>query len=109
ARITVNGWVLVFSFAVSVMTGMLFGLVPALQCSRPNLVDSLKEGGRGASGSVRGQRTRRTLVVVEVALAVILLAASSLTIRNFEGLLKTNPGFHPERTLMVNVQLSPKQ
>jgi putative ABC transport system permease protein len=109
ARITVNGWVLAFSFAVSVMTGIIFGLVPALQCSRPNLVDSLKEGGRGSGASVRGQKTRRTLVVVEVALAVILLAASSLTIRNFERLLNTNPGFHPERTLMVSVQLSPKQ
>jgi len=109
ARITVNGWVLLFSFATSVLTGILFGLIPALQCSRPNLVDSLKEGGRGSGGSIRGQKTRRTLVVVEVALAVILLAASSVTIRNFEGLLKTDPGFHPERTLMVNVQLPPKQ
>ncbi|HTB12271.1 MAG TPA: ABC transporter permease [Bryobacteraceae bacterium] len=109
ARITVNGWVLLFSFIISVLTGILFGLVPALECSRPNLVDSLKEGSRGAGGSVRGQKTRRTLVVVEVALAVILLAASSLTIRNFEALLNINPGFHPERTLMVDVQLSPKQ
>jgi putative ABC transport system permease protein len=109
ARIAVNGYVLLFSFAISVMTGILFGLVPALQCSQPNLVDSLKEGGRGSGGSVRGQKTRRTLVVVEVALAVILLAASSVTIRNFTGLLKTDLGFHPERTLMVNVQLSPKQ
>jgi putative ABC transport system permease protein len=91
------------------LTGILFGLVPALECSHPNLVDSLKEGSRGAGGSVRGQKTRRTLVVVEVALAVILLAASSLTIRNFEALLNINPGFHPERTLMVDVQLSPKQ
>ena len=109
ARITVNGWILLFSFATSVMTGILFGLIPALQCSRPNLVDSLKEGGRGSGGSIRGQKTRRALVVVEVALAVILLAASSVTIRNFEGLLNTDPGFHPERTLMVDVQLSPKQ
>jgi putative ABC transport system permease protein len=109
ARITVNAWVLLFSFAISVMTGILFGLIPALQCSRPNLVDSLKEGGRGSGGSIRGQQTRRILVVVEVALAVILLAASSVTIRNFEGLLNTDPGFHPERTLMVSVQLPPKQ
>jgi putative ABC transport system permease protein len=108
ARITVNQWVLLFSFAISVTTGILFGLVPALQCSNPNLVDSLKEGGRGSSGTIRGQKTRRVLVVIEVALAVILLAASSVTIRNFEGLLKTDPGFHPERTLMVDVQLSPK-
>jgi putative ABC transport system permease protein len=109
ARIEINGWVLLFSFVISVLTGILFGLVPALEASRPNLVDSLKEGGRGASGSVRGQKTRRTLVVIEVALAVILLAASSVTIRNFERLLNTDPGFHPERTLMVDVQLSPKQ
>jgi predicted permease len=108
ARITVNGWVLIFSFVVSVLTGILFGLVPALQCSRPNLVDSLKEGSRGAGASIGGQRTRRTLVVIEVALAVILLAASSLTIGNFQRLLKKDLGFHPERTLMVNVQLSPK-
>jgi putative ABC transport system permease protein len=109
ARITVNSYVLVFSFAVSVLTGILFGLVPALQCSRPNLADALKEGSRGAGASVGGQRTRRTLVIVEVALAVILLAASSLTIRNFQRLLKEDTGFHPERTLMTNVQLPPKQ
>jgi putative ABC transport system permease protein len=109
ARVTVNTWVLLFSFVVSVMTGILFGLVPALQCSRPNLTDSLKEGTRGAGGSIKGQKTRRALVIVEVALSVILLAAASLTIRNFAGLLKTDPGFHPEQTLMVNVQLPPKQ
>jgi putative ABC transport system permease protein len=109
ARITVNSWVLLFSFGISVVTGILFGLVPALQCSQPDLVDSLKEGGRGAGASVRGQRTRRALVVAEVALSVMLLAAATLTIRNFAGLIKTDPGFHPERTLTVDVQLSPKQ
>jgi putative ABC transport system permease protein len=109
ARITVNSWVLLFSFVTSVTTGILFGLVPALQCSQPNLVDSLKEGGRGSGAGVRGQKTRRVLVVTEVALSVILLAAASLAIRNFAGLIKMDPGFHPERTLMVNVQLSPKQ
>jgi putative ABC transport system permease protein len=109
ARITVNNWVLLFSFGISVTTGIIFGLVPALHCSQPNLVDSLKEGGRGVGGSARGQKTRRSLVVAEVALSVILLAAATLTIRNFAVLLKTDPGFHPERTLMVNLQLSPKQ
>jgi putative ABC transport system permease protein len=72
-------------------------------------VDSLKEGSRGAGASSRGQKTRRVLVATEVALSVTLLAAASLTIRNFAGLMKTDLGFHPERTLMVNVQLSPKQ
>jgi putative ABC transport system permease protein len=109
ARISVNGWVLLFSFCISVMTGILFGLVPALQCSRPNLVDALKDGGRGTGASLRGQRTRRALVVAEVALSVILLAGASLAIRSFAGLLKIDPGFYPERTLMVDVPLPPKQ
>ena len=109
ARISVNGWVLLFSFCISVMTGVLFGLVPALQCSRPNLVDALKDGGRGTGASLRGQRTRRALVVVEVAFSVILLAGASLAIRSFAGLLKIDPGFYPERTLMVDVPLPPKQ
>jgi putative ABC transport system permease protein len=109
ARITVNSWVLLFSAAVSVATGILFGLMPALECSRPNLTDSLKEGARGTAGSARGQKTRRVLVVAEVALSMILLSAASLAIRNFAGLMKTDPGFHPEKTLMVSVQLSPKK
>ncbi|MDP8981305.1 MAG: ABC transporter permease [Acidobacteriota bacterium] len=109
ARISVNGWVLLFSFCISVLSGVLFGLVPALQCSRPNLVDALKDGGRGTGASLRGQRTRRALVVAEVALSVILLAGASLAIRSFAGLLKIDPGFYPERTLMVDVPLPPKQ
>jgi putative ABC transport system permease protein len=109
ARITVNNWVLLFTFGISVLTGILFGLFPALECSRPNLADSLKEGTRGAGASARGQRMRRALVIVEVALSVILLAAASLTIRNFASLMKTELGFQPERTLMMEVQLSPKK
>ncbi|MEO7143799.1 MAG: ABC transporter permease [Bryobacteraceae bacterium] len=109
ARIAVNGYVLLFSFGVSILTGILFGLAPALQCSRPNLVDALKDGGRGAGANTKGQRTRSVLVVAEVALSVILLAGASVAIRNFTALLKINPGFQPERTLMVDVSLPPKQ
>jgi putative ABC transport system permease protein len=108
ARIVVNGYVLLFSFAVSVLTGIFFGLTPAIRCSRPDLVDSLKDGGRGAAGSVKGQAMRSWLVVAEVALSVVLLAGAVLAIRGFAGLLKIDPGFQPQKTLMVDVPLSPK-
>ncbi|MGC2657457.1 MAG: ABC transporter permease, partial [Bryobacteraceae bacterium] len=109
ARITVNGYALLFSFAVSVLTGILFGLTPAIRCSRPDLTDSLKDGGRGVSGSYKGQSTRSWLVIAEVALSVVLLAGAVLAIRGFTGLTNINPGFQPEKTLMVDVPLSPKR
>jgi len=109
ARITINSHVLLFSLAVSVLTGILFGLTPALRCSRPNLVDTLKDGARGAGGSVRGQKTRTWLVVTEVALSVVLLAGASLAIRSFANLLTINPGFQPQKTLMMEVPLPPKR
>ncbi len=108
ARITINGFVLLFSLGVSVLTGILFGLAPALQCSRPNLVDTLKDGGRGSGSSVRGQTMRSGLVVAEVALSVILLAGASLSIRNFAHLTSIDPGFQPQRMLRVQVPLPPK-
>ena len=109
ARITINSYVLLFSLAVSVVTGILFGLTPAVRCSRPNLADALKDGGRGTAGSVHGQKTRGWLVIAEVALSVILLAGASLAIRSFANLLSINPGFQPERTLMMEVPLPPKR
>jgi putative ABC transport system permease protein len=109
ARITVNSYVLLFSFAVSVLTGILFGLAPAIRCSRPDLAASLKDGSRGMSGSIKGQAIRTWLVVAEVALSVILLAGAVLAIRSFTGLLKINPGFQPQRTLMLDVPLDPKR
>ncbi len=109
ARITVNAYVLLFSLATSVLTGILFGLTPALRCSRPNLADALKDGARGSVGSVHGQATRRWLVTAEVALSVILLAGASLAIRSFAHLLFTDPGFQPEKALLMEVPLPPKQ
>lgn len=109
ARIEVNGPVLLFSLAISLATGILFGLAPALRCSRPNLVDTLKDGGKGSSGSVSGKHLRRGLVMAEVALSVILLAAASLAIRSFSQLMAIDPGFRTDHTLMVQVPLPPKQ
>ena len=109
ARITVNNYVLMFSLGVSVLTGVLFGLVPALQCSRPDLVETLKDAAKGAGPSASGGKTRSLLVVVEVALSVILLVGASLTIRGFVNLQHTDVGFQPDRVLMVGLQLPPKR
>jgi putative ABC transport system permease protein len=109
ARITVNNYVLMFSLGVSVLTGVLFGLVPALQCSRPDLVETLKDAAKGSGPSASGGKTRSLLVVVEVALSVILLVGASLTIRGFVNLQRTDVGFQPDRVLMVGLQLPPKR
>ena len=108
ARVTVNGYVLMFSAAVSVLTGILFGLAPALQSSRQNLVESLKDAGRSlASGA--GGRTRAVLVVTEIALSVVLLMGASLTVRGFVNLQHLDLGFQSDRVLMVSLQLPPKR
>ena len=108
ARITVNTYALLFSAGVSVLTGILFGLMPALRCSRPDLVGTLKDAGRTGAGATGG-RARNVLVVVEVALAVVLLVGASLTIRGFIDLQRMDLGFQPDRVLMVGLQLPPKR
>ncbi len=106
ARITVNGWVLLFCLAVSVATGIVFGLVPALQSTRPNLTDALKSGGKG-SVSDPGRRFRSGLVVTEVALSVVLLVGAGLTVRSFLALQRVDLGFQPEQVVAVDVTLPP--
>jgi hypothetical protein len=91
ARVTINMTVLFFSLAVSVLTGIVFGLVPALQASRPDLADALKAGGRADGASV-GSRTRSVLVIVEVALSVVLLASAGLMVRTFPPSNRSIPG-----------------
>jgi len=82
---------LVYTAAISILTGVVFGLAPALQAARPNLQETLKEGGRGSSGG--RARLRNALVVVQVALALILLVGSSLFVRSFLNLQKAGVGF----------------
>lgn len=108
SRIEVNSLVLFFCVGISVLTGILFGLVPALQASRQDLVKSLKDEGRGLS-SASGGKTRALLVVVEVALAVVLLVSSSLTIRSFMALQKVDLGFQPDRVITVGLPMPPKR
>jgi predicted permease len=90
--------VLAFTIGLSLLTGLLMGIYPALQGSQADLVDGLKEGGRGTSGSVRQQRFRKILVGAQVALSVTLLAGAALLITSFVRLSHQNPGFQWERT-----------
>ena len=109
ARITVNAYVLLFSAGVAILTGILFGLAPALRCSRPDLVETLKDAGRSTAAGAAGGKTRNLLVIVEVALSVILLVGASLTIRGFANLQKVDLGFQADRVLMVGLPLPPNR
>jgi putative ABC transport system permease protein len=101
----------VFSFALALGLGsaILFGLFPALQASRPQLVDAIKEGGRSGIGGGKGQRVRNGLVVVEVALALVLLVGAGLTLRSFLKLQGTEFGVDPSHILTFRVGLPPTQ
>jgi putative ABC transport system permease protein len=101
----------VFSFALGIgaVSSVLFGLLPALQASHPHLVDALKEGGRTGAGGVKGQRVRNSLVVAEVALALILLIGAGLMMRSFMHLQKTDVGIDPSSTLTFRVGLPEAQ
>jgi len=100
---TLNRAVLLFSLAVSMATGLLFGSLPALQLSRSSLVQALREGARGSGTR---SRTRQTLVVAEVALALILLVAAGLLGRSFRGLQRVDVGFDPAHLLTMRVTLT---
>jgi predicted permease len=88
--------VLIFTIALSILTGLLMGVYPALQASHADLVGGLKEGGRGTSGSVRQQRFRKILVGAQVALSVTLLAGAALLITSFIRLSQQNIGFRSQ-------------
>src|SRR5881227_3076479 len=101
--------VLIFTIALSILTGLLMGVYPALQASRADLVGGLKEGGRGASGSVRQQRFRKILVGAQVALSVTLLAGAALLITSFVKLSRQNIGFRAENLWIGLVTLPQAQ
>src|SRR5438477_1604048 len=98
-----------FSLALGLGSAVLFGLFPALQASRPQLVEAIKEGGRSGLGGGRGQRVRNGLVVAEVALALVLLVGAGLMLRSFLKLQATNLGMDPSNTLAFRVGLPPTQ
>jgi predicted permease len=94
-----------FALTASLLTGALFGLAPALQISKVNLNESLKEGGRGSSGGSRHNRLRGLLVIAEVSLAFVLLIGAGLLMRTFFYLQNVDPGFNPERVLTATIDL----
>ncbi|MFZ0462407.1 MAG: ABC transporter permease [Candidatus Acidiferrales bacterium] len=100
-NVSIDPRVLLFTLAVSLLAGILFGLAPALKTSHPDLHETLKEGGRGGSGA--RYRTQGVFVIVEMALAVVLLVAAGLTIRTLVGLWSVNPGFDPHNVLSFQV------
>ncbi|HEV3254237.1 MAG TPA: ABC transporter permease [Candidatus Acidoferrales bacterium] len=99
-RIHIDAATLLFAFAISIITGILFGLAPALQTSRTDISETLKESGRGSAG-VHSNRMRSALVVSEVALALVLLIGAGLLIRSFRALLTMDLGFNPENVLTM--------
>ena len=105
--IAVNSRVLIFTFALALLTILIFGLLPALQAARADVRESLNEGGRGGIGSRRQGRVRRLLVIAEVALALVLLVGSGLMVRSFIKLRQVDVGFTAHNVLTMRVPLPP--
>jgi predicted permease len=103
--VALDARVLLFTLAVSILAGAVFGLAPALKTSRPDLQQSLKEGGRGGSGA--HHRAQGVFVVIEMAMALVLLIGAGLMIRSLVDLWSVNPGFNPRGVLTFSVSLSP--
>jgi putative ABC transport system permease protein len=96
-----------FALALSIVTGVIFGLVPALHATGFDVRRSLNEEGRGGAGSIQHRRMRSVLVVVEVGLALVLLVGAGLLLRSFSALTRVSPGFEPQNLLVINLPLSP--
>ncbi|MEX2281498.1 MAG: ABC transporter permease [Gemmatimonadota bacterium] len=104
-RVSIDATVVFFTIGIAALTGVLFGVLPALQATGERLSRSLREGGRGALSGARGKRIRSSLVVIEMALAVVLLVGAGLLIRSFLELTKVDPGFQPERAVAFRISL----
>jgi predicted permease len=104
-EIALSPGVLLFAFFVSILTGVIFGLVPALQTVRPNQAGNLREGSRGSGSSKRQIRISRILVASEIALSLVLLIGAGLLLRSFRHLLEVRPGFEPHRLMTAKIWL----
>jgi putative ABC transport system permease protein len=103
--ITISPAVLLFTFGVSVLTGIVAGLVPAFRASRPDLQDALKQSARGGGSGIR-QGLRRALVVMEIALALVLLVGAGLMINSYARVMRVDMGFKPDNLLTMEINLS---
>jgi len=97
--------VLAFALLTSLVTGLIFGLAPALHATRSNLVPGIRESSRGSGAGVETGRFRDALVISEIALAVVLMTGSGLLLRTLRSLLEENPGFNPAQIVTANVNL----
>jgi putative ABC transport system permease protein len=104
-ELSVDGRALAFGLLISLVTGALFGLFPALQASRPDLNETLKDGARGSGGGAARQRVRGALVIAEVSLSVALLIGAGLLLRSFSKLQDVKLGFEPENLLTMRISL----
>jgi putative ABC transport system permease protein len=109
ALVGLDGTVLAFTFGIAVATGLVFGLIPALQTSRVDLTTSLKEGGGRSGTGARQNLSRALLVITEVGLAVVLLVGSALLIRTAVALARVNPGFDAANVLTMRMSLTGPQ
>jgi putative ABC transport system permease protein len=106
--IAVDWPVAMFTLALSLITGLVFGAVPAWQATRFDIRESLNEESRGGSSSVRHRRMRSALVIAEIALALVLLVGAGLLLRSFSALTQVSPGFEARNLLVINLPLSPR-
>ncbi len=106
AQIGIDYRVLLFTAGLAILTGIVFGLVPALQVSKPNLTEVIREGGRGTTAGAAHNRLRSGLVIAETALGIVLLAGAGLLIRSLNRLSHTDLGFNPEHVLTATFDLS---
>jgi putative ABC transport system permease protein len=104
-QIKVNLTVCAFTFALAIGSTLLFGLIPALQVSRPSVNESLQQGAKGSTGGLHTNRLRAFLVVSQVSLSLLLLAGAGLLIKSFLNLRATNPGFDPVRLMTMEINL----
>jgi putative ABC transport system permease protein len=104
-RVSINLPVLGFTLVVSLLTGIIFGLAPALEATRLNTSEFLKEGDKGVAGTARSRRLRAVFVVSEIALALVLLVSAGLLLKSFMRLQTVNPGFESDNLLTMRVAL----
>ncbi len=105
-EVSIDASVLAFTFIISLVVGIIFGLVPALRASKTDLNESLKEGGKGSAEGSRGNRVRSLLIASEIALSLVLLVGAGLLLRTFANLQNVNPGFSSDNVLSLRLSLA---